>query len=92
MSDQDRISHNISPYNIKQTSDENKEKYYQGLHFAACSWEHTKKVLLTKHLRFFFFGGGGVLGTLQDVFKRAQNISKHFHRYELCHLKILLYY
>ena len=41
---------------------------------------------------FIFFEGGDVLGTLQDVFKRAQNISKHFHRYELCHLKILLYY
>ena len=41
MSDQDGISYNISPYNIKQTSDENKEKYHWGLHVATCSWEHT---------------------------------------------------
>ena len=70
MSDQDGISYNISPYNIKQTSDENKEKYHWGLHVATCSWEHTLKVLLTQPLRFFFvfFWGGDVLGTLQDVF------------------------
>ena len=36
---------------------------------------------------FFFWGGGDVLGTLQDVFKRAQNISKHFHRYDCVTLK-----
>ena len=34
MSDQDRIS----PYNIKQTSDENKEKYQLGF----ISWSNTK--------------------------------------------------
>ena len=87
MSDQDGISHNISPYKI------NKEKYHQGLHFAAMQLgTHLKSAPDTTLENFFFWGGGGVLGTLQDVFKRAQNISKHFHRYELCHLKILLYY
>ena len=38
-------------------------------------------------LEIFFFGGGDVLGTLQDVFKRAQIISKHFHRYDYVTLK-----
>ena len=39
MSDQDRIS----PYNIKQTSDENKEKYQLGI----ISWSNTKFSKLT---------------------------------------------
>ena len=74
MSDQDGISHNISLYNIKQTSDENKEKYHQGLHFAACSWEHTQKVLLTKHLRCFFLGGG-MFSELYKMFSKGLRIS-----------------